>query len=80
MKYILVDTAPFGLVTDALILGEHVDQTVMVTRYGRTTVPNIKMIDEVYQLKKFPKLGLVLNGVEAKGKYGYGYGYYEGGK
>jgi tyrosine-protein kinase Etk/Wzc len=82
--YVLLDTSPVGLVTDALLLEDQVDQSIIVSRTDYTTHNLIRMLNEVYQDQKLPRMGIVLNGVTAKqgygyGKsygYGYGYGYY----
>ncbi|MCB9082603.1 MAG: polysaccharide biosynthesis tyrosine autokinase [Lewinellaceae bacterium] len=73
---ILVDTSPVGLVTDALLLKDHVDQSIIVTRFGRTRQAFLRVIEDIYQNGKLPRLGIVLNGVKARGGYGYGYGGY----
>lgn len=73
---ILIDTAPIGLVTDALLLQNLVDNNVIVTRYAMTEKGYLKLINEIYEGGKMTNLGLVLNGVEkGKGYYGYGYSY-----
>jgi len=82
--YVILDTSPVGLVTDALLLEDQVDQSIVVARTDFTTHNLVRMLNEVYQDQKLPRMGIVLNGVTAKqgygyGKsygYGYGYGYY----
>jgi capsular exopolysaccharide synthesis family protein len=82
---ILADTAPLGLVSDAFLLNDHVDQAIIVTRFGVTHKNHLSLVEDIYQNKKLPKVGVLLNGVKAvKGHgnsygygYGYGYGYYE---
>jgi capsular exopolysaccharide synthesis family protein len=75
---IIVDSAPIGLVTDAVILSEHVDATLYIMRQDYTLKKQIGLINEMYQGNKLPKLSLILNDVKLLGankKYGYGYGY-----
>jgi tyrosine-protein kinase Etk/Wzc len=74
-QYIIVDTAPIGLVTDALLLNQHIDQTIIVTRFGLSRTPFLRMIQDIYSNKKLPQVGVVLNGLKARAGYGYGYGY-----
>ncbi|WP_353480741.1 polysaccharide biosynthesis tyrosine autokinase [Haliscomenobacter sp.] len=74
-EYIIVDTAPIGLVTDALLLNQHIDQTIIVTRFGMSRTPFLRMIQDIYSNKKLPQVGVVLNGLKARAGYGYGYGY-----
>ncbi len=83
--HILVDTSPLGLVTDALLLGEQANLSIIVTRYGRTTFQLLEGVQDVYAKKKLPNMGIVLNGIRASSIYGYGgygfgygYGYGEG--
>lgn len=72
---IIVDTAPVGLVTDALLLDPHIDQTVIVTRFGMSRTPFLRMVQDIYSNKKLPQVGIVLNGLKSRVGYGYGYGY-----
>jgi tyrosine-protein kinase Etk/Wzc len=54
---IIVDTAPLGLVADSLLLADHIDRTIVVTRYGITEKELLKAIEETYHNKKLPKMG-----------------------
>ena len=78
--YIVIDTAPVGMVSDALTLGKYADCTLYVSRQGHTFKKQIGLIDEMYTTKKLPHLSIVLNDVKMPtggGYYGnYGYGYY----
>lgn len=81
---IIIDTPPVGLVTDALVLSRFVDVSIYVVRHGVSLKKQINAIEELRQNKKFPRLNIVLNGVETDGRFGYGYetayGYGYGGK
>jgi len=72
---ILIDTPPIGLVTDAQILSRITDATIYIVRHGVTLKKHIEQIDELYQLGNFPKLNIILNGIQLQGTYGYGYVY-----
>ena len=74
--YIIMDTAPLGLVTDAQLLAGYADLTLFLVRQGYTFKPQISQIQQVYLQKKLPKLSLVVNDVNAVKGYGYGYGGY----
>lgn len=84
---ILVDTTPISLVSDAFLLNPHVEQAILVTRFGVTHRNFLTLAEDIYQNKKLPKLAILLNGVKTgRGYghgsrygygYGYGYGYYE---
>jgi capsular exopolysaccharide synthesis family protein len=74
-QYIIVDTAPLGLVTDALLLNQHIDQTIIVARFGMSRTPFLRMVEDIYANQKLPQIGIVLNGLKNRAGYGYGYGY-----
>ncbi|MDX2133704.1 MAG: polysaccharide biosynthesis tyrosine autokinase [Saprospiraceae bacterium] len=74
-EYVVVDTAPVGLVTDALLLAPYTDHTLLVARYGMTTQDSLQLLDELYRSGKLVRPGIILNGVRSFGGYGYGRGY-----
>jgi len=80
---ILLDTAPVGMVSDAMTLGKFADTTLYIVRQGYTYKKQISLIDEFYHENRLPKISIVINDVKLKpgygyygyGRYGYGYGY-----
>ena len=79
--YILIDTAPVGLVTDTLALGRIANATVYVCRADFTQKASFGLINSLSMEKKLPNMSIVLNGVDlSKKKYGYYYGYGKYGK
>lgn len=80
---VLVDTAPVGMVSDAMTLSKFADCTLYLVRQGHTFKKQIALIDEFYQENKLPKVSIIINDVKLKpgygyygyGRYGYGYGY-----
>lgn len=79
--YILVDTAPVGLVTDTIEIGRVCDVTVFVCRADFTPKESIVMINSLHNQKKLPKINIVINGIDmSRKKYGYYYGYGRYGK
>jgi capsular exopolysaccharide synthesis family protein len=80
---ILVDTAPVGMVSDAMTLGKFANCTLYIVRQGHTYKKQIALIDEFYKEGKLPKVSVILNDIQVKpgygyyghGRYGYGYGY-----
>ena len=82
--YIIIDSAPVGLVTDTLQLGKVADMTVVVYRADYTEKSAVSAIDELETEGKLPSVNIVLNGVDLTNmkygkysKYGsYGYGNY----
>ncbi|HET6994431.1 MAG TPA: polysaccharide biosynthesis tyrosine autokinase, partial [Chitinophagaceae bacterium] len=82
-EVIVIDTAPVGMVSDALTLSKFADCTLYLVRQGHTFKKQIALIDELYRESKLPKVSIVINDVKNKpgygyygyGRYGYGYGY-----
>jgi capsular exopolysaccharide synthesis family protein len=74
--YIIIDTAPIGLVTDAYVLMEHVDHTIYLVRQNYSTQDSLKQAQEIYANGKIKKVSILFNDVKLK-KDKYGYGYYE---
>lgn len=80
---IIIDTAPVGMVSDAMTLSKFADCTLYLVRQGHTFKKQITLIDEMYKDNKLPKISIVINDVKARtgygyygyGRYGYGYGY-----
>ncbi len=78
--FIVVDTPPLGIVSDAKVLAEYADLSIYVIRQRFTQRKQVKMLNDIYLEKKLPNLALVVNDVKAKGIRGYyGYGYYNTG-
>ncbi|MDQ6481555.1 polysaccharide biosynthesis tyrosine autokinase [Dyadobacter sp. LHD-138] len=73
--YILIDSPPYGLVTDSSLIAEHVDATLYLVRYNYTLVDHLKRIGELQRAKRFSNLSVIFNGVNYGAGYGYGYGY-----
>ena len=75
-EVVIMDTAPVGLVSDAISLSRFSDCTLYVIRQGYTFRKQLGLIDELYRAKKLPSLSLLLNDVKIGGGYYGGYGYY----
>jgi Mrp family chromosome partitioning ATPase len=73
--YIIVDTAPIGIVSDTYLLNRMADNFVFVTRQKYTPKDATQLINEVYAEKRLNGMGVVLNGTPASSGYGYGYGH-----
>ena len=79
--YVILDTAPIGMVTDTLLIGRVADLSVYVCRADYTHKAEYTLINELYHEKKLPNLCTIINGVDLKKrKYGYYYGYGKYGK
>ena len=74
--YVIIDTAPVGLVTDTLQVGRVSNLTVYVCRADYTPKENFELINTLHVENKLPNICVVVNGIDlSKKKYGYYYGY-----
>ena len=74
--YVIFDTAPVGLVTDTLQIGQHADITVFVCRADYTPKSSFGLVNTLTKEKKLPNPCVVINGIDmSQRKYGYYYGY-----
>ena len=79
--YIMIDTAPVGLVTDTLQIARVADASIYMCRADYTPKSNFELINALANEKKLPNMAMVLNGIDmSKKKYGYYYGYGRYGK
>ena len=76
--YVILDTAPIGMVTDTQLISRVADMSIYVCRAGYTPKAGYLFINELRDHKKLPNLCTIINDVNIKtGKYGYGtYGKY----
>ncbi|ACT91336.1 GumC family protein [Dyadobacter fermentans] len=73
--YILIDSPPYGLVTDSALIAEHVDATLYLVRFNYTIHDHLKRIGDLQRARRFNNLSVIFNGVNYGAGYGYGYGY-----
>ena len=83
--YIILDTPPMALVTDAMLLGGFADSTIFLVRQKFSSKDVLELINNFYQDKKFSNINLLVNDIKASRalgyryyygyNYGYGYGY-----
>ncbi len=72
--YIVVDTAPVGLVSDTLTLSRIGDATIYVCRANYTTKTDIQYANSIYEEGRLKKMSIILNDTIVRKGYGYGYG------
>ncbi|MGB5928662.1 MAG: polysaccharide biosynthesis tyrosine autokinase, partial [Cyclobacteriaceae bacterium] len=83
--YVIIDSPPMALVTDALIISKMSDHSVFLVRQNYTPKELLQQVNELYETNKLNNVSILLNDVKvdsyggAYGGYGgnYGYGYYE---
>lgn len=72
--YIIIDSAPVGMVSDTFTLSRLSDATIYVCRAFYTPLRDLKFINSVHDQERLRRMGLVVNGTKARKGYGYGYG------
>ena len=79
--YVILDTAPVGLVTDTLQISRYANVNCYVCRADYTPKTNIGLVNTLAEEEKLKNVCIILNGVDmSKKKYGYYYGYGKYGK
>lgn len=79
--YVILDTAPVGMVTDTLLIGRVADLSIYVCRADYTHKAEFTLINNLAEEGKLPNLCTIINGMDMKKKkYGYYYGYGKYGK
>lgn len=74
--YVLIDSAPVGLVTDTLQIGRVADATIVLCRADYTPKDSFNYINDLARDNKLPHMTIAINGIDmSKKKYGYYYGY-----
>lgn len=73
---IIIDSPPQGLVSDAQLLSEWSDVTLVVIRFNVTPRTQVREIENWNRQNKLGKMAVVLNGVKTTGYYGYNYSAY----
>jgi tyrosine-protein kinase Etk/Wzc len=84
--FIIIDTPPLGLVTDALLLSDQVDVNLLIIRQRYTSKNSLEMLEQLRLQNELRNLVIVINDISLTGYYGYGmrynysqgYGYYYG--
>jgi tyrosine-protein kinase Etk/Wzc len=72
-EYILFDTAPIGIVTDARLLSRYAQITLYIIRRKFTVKQQFSLINELHSNAKVPRLNVVFNDVKAVSGGDYGY-------
>jgi capsular exopolysaccharide synthesis family protein len=85
-EFIIFDTPPLALVTDAFVISKFVNHTVFVLRQNYSPKEFVRSIDEYHRSGKLKSMSILLNDIFKSGlgygygqsyayHYGYGYGY-----
>ncbi|MCF6224520.1 MAG: polysaccharide biosynthesis tyrosine autokinase [Flavobacteriaceae bacterium] len=75
-EYIIVDTAPVGMVTDTIQISKYADLSIYVIKANFLDKRMLHIPDKLHKENKLPNMSILINGSDhSKGAYGYGYGY-----
>lgn len=73
--FVILDTAPSGLLADAPMLAKYADAALYVVRYDHTKLSKIREGLQSLAMSGVHMLGYVFNGDKSEGSQAYGYGY-----
>lgn len=74
--FVIIDTPPLALVTDAFVISKFVNHTVFVLRQNYSPKEFVRSIDEYHRSGKLKNMSILLNDIYKSGLgYGYGQGY-----
>jgi tyrosine-protein kinase Etk/Wzc len=80
--YVIMDTPPIGIVSDALLLGSYADMNIFVIRQRFSFKNTLELIQSIFEKKELKNLTIAVNDIHISGYYGYGlrygYGFYQG--
>ena len=79
--YVILDTAPIGMVTDTQIIARQADMSIYVCRADYTQKADFEIVNALRAEKKLPNMCILLNDIDMnKRQNGYYYGYGKYGK
>ena len=76
--FILIDTPPISLVSDALLLRKFISNTLIVVRDNYTKKAMLRNLEEMHQNDELVNANLIYNGIKYNRRYGYSGSYYYG--
>ncbi len=72
--YVIVDTSPIGLVSDAFSIAPYVDASIYIIRYNYTEKTQLNILDDICENEKLKNLMIVFNDAKKENMKAYGYG------
>ena len=79
--YVILDTAPIGMISDSNIISQHADVLLYICRLGSTPKAAFEYVNDLKEMEAVKKVCVVVNDVDLSDRrYGYGYGKYGYGK
>lgn len=78
--FIVIDTPPVAIVTDALLLAPYVDLNLFIVRQRYSSRYTLSLIEQLNRDQELKKMAIIINDINLTGYYGYGlrYGYSSG--
>lgn len=73
--FIIIDTPPLAIVTDALLLTPYVDINLFIVRQRYTSKSTLDIIEQLYSQGKMKNVAIIINDINLSGYYGYGMRY-----
>ena len=85
--FVVIDTPPILLITDALVLMKHVDRALLVANVNRANARGMRQLEDLLEQNSISHVSMVLNGIVPtrwryyaskyayRYLYSYGYGY-----
>jgi capsular exopolysaccharide synthesis family protein len=75
--FIIIDTPPMAIVTDALLLSKYVDVNLFIVRQRYTSCHTLELIEQLHNQGELKNMAIIINDISLSGYYGYGmrYGY-----
>jgi capsular exopolysaccharide synthesis family protein len=75
--YVIIDSAPATLLSDAYVLSPMCHATLYVVKHKYTPKVYIERLEQENSVNQLMNVGMIFNGIRARGfsKNGYGYGY-----
>ncbi len=74
-EYIIIDTAPIGMVADTYLLSKYSDILIYVSRLNYLDKRMLNIPKKIYNENNFKNMLILMNGSNSQNGYGYGYGY-----
>ncbi len=76
--FVIIDTPPISMVSDASIINDFCDISFLVARYDFTPKQNVKDVKKLLEVNNLKNCSLIFNSVKQRGTVAYSYGYGHG--
>jgi len=73
--YIIIDTPPVAIVTDALLLAPYVGLNLFIVRQRYSSRSTLELIEQLNRQGKLKNMAIIINDINLSGYYGYGMRY-----